>query len=230
MGLVSEARSIIASWKPHLLLVSIDVEDGHARQLLDAADSKEGPAIIALTRRGDLPGKLAALDRGADDYINVPLEPSDLIARTHEVLRRAHKDPGGITSRLRVADLELDVLRRVVAAQGLVLHLTSLEQALLYLFAANADAVLTREQILDAIWGTDFVSEERFVDRYVRALRTKLQHNSPKARFIETVPGVGYRFVPRQPAGAPKRATRQEPARTRDVVAAANRRRRPSAR
>lgn len=122
--------------------------------------------------------------------------PDDLIARTHAVLRRTHRDSGRLIPRLRVGNIEVDVLRKVVAAQGLVLHLTSLEQALLYLFAANAGIVLTREQILDGIWGTDFVSEGKFVDRYVRALRTKLQDDWHTPRYIETVRGVGYRFAP----------------------------------
>jgi two-component system, OmpR family, alkaline phosphatase synthesis response regulator PhoP len=73
--------------------------------------------------------------------------------------------------------------------------LTSLEQALLYLLAANAGSILTREQILDALWGTDFVIESNVVDRHVRALRAKLQNDWHKPRYIETVPGAGYRFV-----------------------------------
>jgi two-component system alkaline phosphatase synthesis response regulator PhoP len=74
--------------------------------------------------------------------------------------------------------------------------LTSLEQALLYLLAANAGSILTREQILDALWGTDFVIESNVVDRHVRALRAKLQNDWHKPRYIETVTGSGYRFVP----------------------------------
>lgn len=198
METVAEARSIIEAWKPHLLLVNIDAENGRAIQLIGPSKGKNRHAVIALTRRADLRGKLDAFERGADDYITAPLMPDDLIARTRAVLRRTHGDSGSIVPRLRVGDLEVDVLRKVVAAQGLVLHLTSLEQALLYLFVANSGTVLTREQILDAIWGTDFVSEGQFVDRYVRALRTKLQDDERTHRHIETVRGVGYRFVPGQ--------------------------------
>ena len=193
---IDEARSIIEAWKPHLLLVNIDLEDGRAMQLVDEGDSKQGLAVIALTRRADLRGKLDAFERGADDYITVPFVPDDLVARTHAVLRRTHGDTGTIVPRLRIGDLEIDVLNRRVSTGDHELHLTSLEQALLYLLAANAGTVFTREQILDALWGTDFVIESNVVDRHVRALRAKLRDNWHKPRYIETVVGAGYRFVP----------------------------------
>ena len=196
---VSEARNSIADWQPHLLLVNIDVEDGRAIQLVDEADGK-GVAVIALTRRADLRGRLDAFERGADDYITVPFVPDDLIARSRAVLRRTHGVAGHMVPRLRIGDLEIDVLnRKVMSGQGHELHLTSLEQALLYLLAANAGTVLTREQILDALWGTDFVIESNVVDRHVRALRAKLQNDWHKPRYIETVAGAGYRFVPTAP-------------------------------
>lgn len=192
---VSEARAAIEEWRPHLVLVNIDLEGGLAKQLIDEVSTRERMAVIALTRRSDLRGKLDAFDRGADDYIGVPFVPDDLVARAHAVVRRVHGGAGGVVPRLRIGDLEIDVLNRKVRAGESELHLTSLEQALLYLLAANAGTVLTREQILDALWGTDFVIESNVVDRHVRALRAKLQNDWHKPRYIETVPGAGYRFV-----------------------------------
>jgi two-component system KDP operon response regulator KdpE len=195
-GTVKEAKSALADWKPHLLLLDIDLESGAGIQLIDDARAGGPVGVIALTRRSDLRGKLDAFERGADDYIGVPFVPDDLIARARAVIRRTHGNAGELVPRLRIGDLEIDVLNRKVLAGDHELHLTSLEQALLYLLAANAGSVLTREQILDALWGTDFVIESNVVDRHVRALRAKLQNDWHKPRYIETVPGSGYRFVP----------------------------------
>ena len=193
---VKGARAAIVDWKPHLLLVDVDLEGGAAMQLVDDARAGEPIGVIALTRRSDLRGKLDAFERGADDYIGVPFVPDDLVARARAVIRRTHGRAGDLVPRLRIGDLEIDVLNRKVLAGDHELHLTSLEQALLYLLAANAGTVLTREQILDSLWGTDFVIESNVVDRHVRALRAKLQNDWHKPRYIETVPGSGYRFVP----------------------------------
>jgi two-component system, OmpR family, KDP operon response regulator KdpE len=192
---VDAAKAAIADWKPHLLLVDIDTEAGAGIQLIDEARNHAPMGVIALTRRSDLRGKLDAFERGADDYIGIPFVPDDLVARSRAVIRRTHGSAGELVPRLRIGDLEIDVLNRKVLAGDHELHLTSLEQALLYLLAANAGSILTREQILDALWGTDFVIESNVVDRHVRALRAKLQNDWHKPRYIETVPGTGYRFV-----------------------------------
>jgi two-component system KDP operon response regulator KdpE len=199
---VPDAKAAIGEWKPHLLLLDIDLESGGGIQLIDEARCGGPMGVIALTRRSDLRGKLDAFERGADDYIGVPFVPDDLVARTRAVIRRTHGNVGELMPRLRIGDLEIDVLNRKVLAGEHELHLTSLEQALLYLLAANAGSVLTREQILDALWGTDFVIESNVVDRHVRALRAKLQNDWHKPRYIETVPGTGYRFVPEPDAKA----------------------------
>jgi DNA-binding response OmpR family regulator len=76
------------------------------------------------------------------------------------------------------------------------IHMSGIEQSLLYLLASRAGSVVTKEEILDAIWGPDFVAESNIVDRHIRSLRIKLQDDWRQPRFIATIPGVGYRFVP----------------------------------
>jgi two-component system alkaline phosphatase synthesis response regulator PhoP len=99
----------------------------------------------------------------------------------------------------------------VIRAGESVVHLTGIEQSLLCLLASRGGRIVTREEILDTIWGTDFVAESDVVDRHVRSLRAKLQNDYRHPRFIETVPGRGYRFIPTfsnrgwaaEPTGAP---------------------------
>jgi two-component system alkaline phosphatase synthesis response regulator PhoP len=92
--------------------------------------------------------------------------------------------------------MEVDIVNRLVRAGNSVVHLSGIEQSLLYLLASRGGRVVTREEILDAIWGTDYVAESNIVDRHVRSLRIKLQDDYHHPRFIATVAGEGYRFVP----------------------------------
>ena len=191
---VDEARRALEELRPHLLVVDIDAENGHGMDLVDQHDRDGRLPVIVLTRRGDLKRQLEAFERGADDCIGVPFIPADLIARVHAVLRRAYGKTTAAFRPLQMGDLEIDLVTRTVRVAGAELHLTSLEQALLYLLAANAGTVLTRETILDAVWGEDFLAGSNLVDHHIRSLRAKLQNDWREPKFIETVPGVGYRF------------------------------------
>jgi DNA-binding response OmpR family regulator len=113
---------------------------------------------------------------------------------------------------LRVGELEIDILNRRVRAGTSELHLTSLEQSLLYLLAANAGRLLTRDEILDHLWGVDYAAESNVVDRHVRNLRAKLQNDWRRPRYIATVPGRGYRFLPTDPDPAAAAAGAAAPA------------------
>jgi DNA-binding response OmpR family regulator len=97
---------------------------------------------------------------------------------------------------IRVGEMEIDILGREVRTGESVIHLSGIEQSLLYLLASRGGQVVTRDEILDAIWGTDFVAESNIVDRHIRSLRIKLQNDYRHPRFIATVPGRGYRFIP----------------------------------
>jgi two-component system, OmpR family, alkaline phosphatase synthesis response regulator PhoP len=97
---------------------------------------------------------------------------------------------------IRLGDMEIDIVNRQVRAGESVVHLSGIEQSLLYLLASRGGLVVSRDEILDAIWGADFVAESNVVDRHVRSLRVKLHDDYRSPRFIATVPGRGYRFVP----------------------------------
>ena len=112
------------------------------------------------------------------------------------ITRRCYDQSVPLTPVVKVGDLEIDILNRQVSVGSSVLHLTGIELSLLYLLAANPGKVLTRDQIMDAIFGIDYTAQSNVVDWHVRNLRAKLQKGSRKPRFIATVPGQGYRFLP----------------------------------
>lgn len=194
---LAEATTILAEWQPHLAVLDMELGGQHLLQRIGTAG---GPGaripVIGLTRRGDLKTKLDAFDLGVDDIMTMPIAPEELLARVLAITRRTYNSRVPLRPVLKLGDLELDILNRTVYVDGHELHLTGLQQSLLYLLAANAGMVVTRDQILDVLWGTDYVAESNIVDRHVRNLRISLQNDYRKPRFIATVPGQGYRFIP----------------------------------
>ena len=192
-----EAASLATEWRPHLAVVDMDLGDNRflARLGLRSPTVKVNLPIVGLTRRGDLKAKLAAFDQGVDDIMTVPFSPEELLARVLALTRRTYGEPMQLRSAVVLGEMEIDILNRTVRAGTSDIHLSGLEQSLLYFLAANAGRVLTRDDILDAVWGVDFIAESNVVDRHIRALRIKLQNDWRSPRFIATVPGKGYRFI-----------------------------------
>jgi len=207
---VDEAAAVIGEWHPHLAVIDMDIGGERLLQQMGGSGGQSSPRtpVLALTRRGDLKTKLAAFDQGVDDIMTIPFSPEELLARMLVITRRALGEAVPFNPVQRVGEIEINILQRLVHAGTSELHLTGLEQSLLYLLAARAGQVVTRDEILDALWGVDYVSESNVVDCHIRNLRAKLQNDWRKPRFIATVPGKGYRFIP----------TFSEPARTAEAV------------
>ena len=196
---LAEAERILAEWQPHMTIIDMDHQDSTALLgRLGASDNlaRSVTPVLGLTRRGDLKTKLRAFDLGVDDILTVPFSPEELLARSIVITRRAFGTERPIVPTIRLGEIEIDIVSREVRAGDSVIHLSGIEQSLLYLLASRAGRVVTRDEILDAIWGTDFVAESNIVDRHVRSLRIKLQNDWRQPRFIATVPGRGYRFIP----------------------------------
>ena len=193
-----EAMTMLDEWHPHLAVVDMDIGGDQLVPRMAHAGGDGGTRIpvLALTRRGDLKTKLAAFEQGVDDIMTVPFSPEELLARVLVITRRTLGRAIPLNPVLKLGEIEIDILHRQVRAGTSELHLTGLEQSLLYLLAANAGRVVTRDEILDTLWGVDYAAESNVVDRHVRNLRAKLQNDWRKPRFIVTVPGKGYRFIP----------------------------------
>jgi two-component system, OmpR family, response regulator ArlR len=195
---LDDAWALVMNWHPQLAIIDMDAGgDLLVRRIgKDPQAQRTRIPILALTRRGDLRTKLAAFDLGVDDIMTIPISPEELLARVLVITRRSYDPAFPLHPVITVGEIEIDILNRQVRAGTSELHLTGLEQSLLYLLAASAGEVVTRDDILDALWGVDFVTESNVVDRHIRSLRIKLQNDWRKPRFIATVPGKGYRFVP----------------------------------
>jgi DNA-binding response OmpR family regulator len=196
---LAEAQQVLDEWHPHIAVIDMDHDDStDLLQLLGASNSLRPSVtpVLGLTRRGDLPTKLKAFDLGVDDILTMPFSPEELLARAIVVCRRASGQEQPIVPTIKLGEMEIDIVHREVRTGTSVIHLSAIEQSLLYLLASRAGRVVTREEILDAVWGTDFLAESNIVDRHVRSLRIKLQNDYRHPRFIATVPGKGYRFIP----------------------------------
>jgi DNA-binding response OmpR family regulator len=119
-----------------------------------------------------------------------------LLARAIVVTGRALGVDLPLIPVIRLGEIDVDIVNREVRVGPSVVRLSPLEQSLLYLLASRAGRVVTHEEILDAVWGTDFIAESNIVDRHIRSLRIKLQDDYRHPRFIETVQNKGYRFIP----------------------------------
>lgn len=153
---------------------------------------RPGLPILMLTARDDLRSKVRALDGGADDYLTKPFDLEELLARIRAMIRRADQPQA---SRIELGDLHMDFLSRRLWRGGKLIELSSREFALLEYFMRHPGQVLSRQQILSAIWDYDFDPGSNVVDVYVRYLRRKIDRpNRPS--LIATVRGTGYRFDP----------------------------------
>ncbi len=153
--------------------------------------------IIMVTARDSEIDKVVGLEIGADDYVTKPYSPRELVARIRAVLRRqigeAAESP---TAALAAGPVRMDVERHVVTVSGQPVPLPLKEFELLELLLRNAGRVLTRGQLIDRVWGADYVGDTKTLDVHVKRLRSKIEPEPSTPRFIVTVRGLGYKFEP----------------------------------
>lgn len=180
--------------KPDLVVLDLSLPglDG-----LDVARRLRGMSnvpIIMVTARVEETDRLIGLELGADDYVTKPFSPREVAARVRAVLRRADSAPT-TPDIIRAADITIDLPRHAVMRGEELIDLTPTEFSLLAALAREPGRVFTRLQLLEAAQGDAFEGYERTVDAHVKNLRAKLERNPRQPRYIETVFGVGYRFV-----------------------------------
>ena len=148
--------------------------------------------VIMLTARTDTSDVVRGLEAGADDYVTKPFDIEELVARIRAALRRA--DRGDLLGKVRVASLEIDPLSFRVTKAGEIVNLTATEFRLLLELVKARGRVLTRDLLLENVWGYDHLGDSRLVDMAVTRLRSKIEDDASEPRLVETVRGVGYRL------------------------------------
>lgn len=186
-----EALARVEELRPALVVLDVMLPGMDGFEVCRRLRQQGDIPILMLTARSEDTDKIVGLELGADDYLTKPFNPRELAARVKAVLRRY--DAGQRASKtLEVGDLYLDLARREAKVAGQPVHLRTKEFDLLAAFMRNRGIVLTREQLLEMVWGYDFLGESRTVDVHITHLREKIAGSSVA---IETVRGVGYRLA-----------------------------------
>ncbi|CDF57846.1 winged helix-turn-helix domain-containing protein [Thermobrachium celere] len=182
--------------KPDLILLDImlpEIDGFEVCKKIKRDDELADIPIIMLTAKGEEFDKILGLELGADDYITKPFSVRELVARIKAVLRRNTKEEKQ-QSVINIGNLTIDLERHEVLKDGRKIELTLKEFELLKLLVLNKGKVMTRDFLLDKIWGYEYYGETRTVDVHVRHLRQKIEDDDKNPRYIETVRGIGYKF------------------------------------
>ena len=192
-----EALRLAADRRPDLIVLDVMLPGLGGLEVLRRLAEADGPRtpVILLTAKGEQDDKLVGLRDGADDYVVKPFSPRELVARVDAVLRRVFADRENAEP-LSFDGLEIDLRGRRVLARGEDAHLSQREFDLLQFLASHPGQVFSRDQLMDRVWEPAFHGDPATVTVHVRRLRTKIEPDPERPRFIQTVWGVGYRFEP----------------------------------
>ena len=181
---------------PDLMVLDLMLPGMEGKEVCKALrDEGSEVPIIMLTARVEEEDRLAGLDLGADDYVTKPFSPRELAARVRAVLRRTARDRlDAGTAEVVHGNIRVDLRDRAVYVDDVRVHLTPIEFRLLVLLMRNPGRTFTRAQIIDRVFGYDFDGFDRTVDAHVSHLRSKLETDPNKPKYMSTVYGVGYRF------------------------------------
>jgi DNA-binding response OmpR family regulator len=177
---------------PDVIVLDVMLPGFDGLEVLRQVRAFSDPMVVLLTARTEEVDRIVGLRVGADDYVTKPFSAAELAARVGALMRRRRAAPA--TAQGAPEGLVLDTARRLVSVDGERAELTMLEFDILAALARDPGVVLTRQQLLDAAWGDDWVGDEHVLDVHVANLRRKLGDDPSGPRFVETVRGVGYRL------------------------------------
>ncbi len=198
-SIVNDGESVlsaIASFQPGLILLDLMLPGMDGYQVCREVRAKYSIPIIMLSAKGEVFDKVLGLELGADDYVEKPFDSKELVARVKAVLRRCKPSPAVPEAPdekcVEYPDLIINQTNYSVIYRGKVVEMPPKELELLYFLASSPNHVFTREQLLDRIWGYEYIGDTRTVDVHIKRLREKIKDHS--AWKIATIWGIGYKF------------------------------------
>jgi DNA-binding response OmpR family regulator len=189
------ALALARDWQPHLVVLDLLLPEIDGLEVCRQLRRTSDVSIIMATARSEDMDKIVGLNMGADDYVTKPFSPRELVARVKAVLRRSRKaKTESEPETLRFAQIVIDTGRRSVTVRGKDVDLTALEFNILRTLASQPGLVFSRAQLLERVWGYDYMGDERVVDVHIGLLREKIETDRADPYFVKTVRGVGYKF------------------------------------
>jgi len=188
-----EGMKKIKTLQPQLIILDVMLPGMNGFEVCKQIRRSHTTPILMLTARGEVADRIVGLELGADDYLAKPFEPRELVARIQSILRRTENSP--VTPKRRFGSLVIDFQKRTVLLNNEPVELTTMEFQALSLLANNAGAVMSRDQIMDALRGIEYEAFDRSVDIVMSRLRSKLLDDPKSPSFIKTVWGTGYVFI-----------------------------------
>ncbi|MDR3239447.1 MAG: response regulator transcription factor [Clostridiales bacterium] len=187
-----KAAEEFSAYSPHLVILDLMLPGKDGYQVCGEIRKISAAPIIMLTAKGETFDKVLGLELGADDYIVKPFEPKELVARVKAVLRRYEQRDGDVSRQIVIPNLTVNPSTYTATYHGKVLELPPKEFELLLHFASHPNQVFTREQLLDRIWGYDFMGDTRTVDVHIKRLREKMPYADVWS--LKTIWSVGYKL------------------------------------
>ncbi|WP_247048839.1 response regulator transcription factor [Arthrobacter sp. R1-13] len=179
-----------------LVLLDLQLPGQSGTEVCRQLRQRSSVPVIMLTAKDSEIDKVVGLELGADDYVTKPYSSRELVARVRAVLRRQAEPEELISNTVQAGPVRMDVERHVVSVSGAQVSLPLKEFELLEMLLRNSGRVLTRGQLIDRVWGSDYVGDTKTLDVHVKRLRSKIEPDPSNPRYLVTVRGLGYKFEP----------------------------------